>query len=262
MTPGLNQVRFETGGVILECGLVPWDTEIFGFPVAQLSRVEIAEGARPQDTLRQFSAWCDENAVRLVSCRLEHTRLRESMELEGLGFRFIEMVHRPRLDAFDGLAAPRHVLQVSEALPDDLAKIGEIAYSAFTTGRYLLDWRLPPELSRRRYSVWVRNSFADPRHALVKAEINGALVGFFILEHRPDKGVYWHLTAIAPEYQGQGMGISLWLTMLRTHKTEGAAFVETMISAHNAPVINLYSRLGFSFQSAQMTFHWLRKNTG
>ncbi len=93
---------------------------------------------------------------------------------------------------------------------------------------------------------------------LLKAEVEGDLVGFFILEHRPDRSVYWHLTAIAPRWQGKGMGMSLWQTMLLRHRTEGASFVETTISAHNLPIINLYARLGFSFRSAQMTFHWLR----
>jgi ribosomal protein S18 acetylase RimI-like enzyme len=71
--------------------------------------------------------------------------------------------------------------------------------------------------------------------------------------------VYWHLTAVAPEWQGQGIGMSLWQTMLRRHAAEGATSVRTTISGHNAPAMNLYSRLGFSFSAPQMTFHWLRE---
>jgi len=183
------------------------------------------------------------------------------MALEGLGFRFVEMVYSPRLDSFESIAPPRHVIQVSEALPGDLEQLEKIAYSAFTTGRYLLDWRLTAELSRRRYSVWVRNSFNDSRHTILKGEVDGDLVGFFILEHRSDQSVYWHLTAMAPQWQGRGVGMSLWRTILMKHKTAGDAFVETTISAHNTPVINLYARLGFSFQPPQMTFHWLREQT-
>jgi RimJ/RimL family protein N-acetyltransferase len=70
--------------------------------------------------------------------------------------------------------------------------------------------------------------------------------------------VYWHLTAMAPHWQGRRMGLSVWQTMLIRHRTDGATSVETTISGHNLPAINLYARLGFSFGSAQMTFHWLR----
>ena len=250
-------MTFEADGAALGCFLVPWDTEIFGFPVAQISRMELGDGADPGTILREFDAWCAGQDVRLASCRLDHTRLRESMALEDVGFRFVEMVHEPRLDLIDHVAAPGLMLQVGEAVEDDLAAIEEIAQSAFTTGRFLLDWRLPPELSRRRYAAWVRNSFEDPGHVVLKGTVDGELVGFFIVEPRPDGSVYWHLTAIAPRWQGKGMGMSLWRTMLLRHRTDGATSVSTTISGHNPPVLNLYARLGFKFGAAQMTFHRL-----
>ena len=83
-------------------------------------------------------------------------------------------------------------------------------------------------------------------------------MGFFIVERRTDGTVYWHLTAVAPTWQGKGIGGDLWRTMLQRHRTEGADRVATTISGHNLPAINLYARLGFSFRSARMTFHWLR----
>jgi L-amino acid N-acyltransferase YncA len=250
-------ITFEADGAALECFLVPWDTEIFGFPVAQISRLEIGDGADAGGVLRTFDGWCAGQDVRLVSCRLDHTRLRESMALEDAGFRFIEMVHEPQLDLTDRVAAPRRMLQIVDAKEDDLAAIGEIAHAAFTTGRFLLDWRLPPELSRRRYAAWVRNSFDDPGHEVLEATVDGELVGFFIVETRPDRRVYWHLTAIAPRWQGKGMGMSLWRTMLLRHRAAGATSVSTTISGHNPPALNLYARLGFKFGAAQMTFHRL-----
>jgi ribosomal protein S18 acetylase RimI-like enzyme len=253
-----GSTRLESAGAVLECSIVPWDTETFGFPVAQIGRVELGQDAEPTELLDAFEAWCAGHDVRLISCRLDHLQLRESMALEERGFRFVEMVYGPRFDSFEAIAAPRRDLQVAEATPADLAGIEDIAYSAFTTGRFLLDARLAPDLSRRRYATWVRTSFESPGHTILKAEADGDLVGFLIVEHRPDQSVYWHLTAIAPEWQGVGMGMSLWQAMLLRHRAEGASFVETTISGHNLPIINLYARLGFSFASAQMTFHRLR----
>jgi ribosomal protein S18 acetylase RimI-like enzyme len=245
-------------GARIEALVVPWDTEIFGFPVAQVSRIEIPDDGASDELLRQFDDWCAERDVRLVSCRLDHTRLRESMTLESLGFRFIEMVYEPYLDTLERVGEPRQELDIAEAGPVDLEAIESLAYAAFTTGRYLLDWRLPPEHSKRRYARWVRTSFEGRDQQVLKAELGGALVGFFIVERRPDHGIYWHLTAVAPDRQGQGIGLSLWQTMLRRHATEGATSVRTTISGHNTPAMNLYARLGFSFSAPQMTFHWLR----
>ncbi|MFL5651438.1 MAG: GNAT family N-acetyltransferase, partial [Chloroflexota bacterium] len=93
---------------------------------------------------------------------------------------------------------------------------------------------------------------------VLKAEIGGDLVGFFIVERRDDGTAYWHLTAVSPDSQGKGIGMSLWRTMLLRHLAEGVTSVETTVSGHNLAVMNLYARLGFVFSDAQMTFHWLR----
>ncbi len=113
-----DQTLLERTGAVLECSLVPWDSEVFEFPVAQIGRVELGEDAQPMEILDAFEAWCASRDVRLVSCRLDHVQLRESAALEERGFRFIEMVYGPRFDAFDGIAAPRHVIHVAEATSD------------------------------------------------------------------------------------------------------------------------------------------------
>ena len=99
-----GSIRLEGHGAVIECSMVPWDTEIFGFPVAQVTRVELDERADATDVLEAFDSWCLDHDVRLVSCRLDHLQLRESMALESLGFRFIETVYRPRFDAFGGVS--------------------------------------------------------------------------------------------------------------------------------------------------------------
>jgi RimJ/RimL family protein N-acetyltransferase len=43
--------------------------------------------------------------------------------------------------------------------------------------------------------------------------------------------------------------------MIDRHRDRGMTAVETTISAHNLPVMNLYARLGFRFSQAEMTLH-------
>jgi RimJ/RimL family protein N-acetyltransferase len=251
-------VRLEQDGASLDITLVPWDSEVFGFAVAQVEQLDLGRAETLSALAPELDRWCDDHDVGLISCRLDHLRLRESAALEALGFRFIETVYHPRLATLEDAVSPRQMVHVSEASKGDLPAIEAIASLAFTTGRFLLDGRLDPALSDRRYANWVRTSFANDGHTVLKAEVGGDLVGFFIVERRSDGGVYWHLTAMAPAWQGQGLGLSVWQTMLLRHRTEGATSVETTISGHNLPAINLYAQLGFAFASAQMTFHRLR----
>lgn len=248
-------LHLELPGLALDYFLVPWDTDIFGFPVGQIERIAVTGPGASAD-FAAFEAWRAQEGIRLVSCRLPHDRLVESMFLEQHGFRFVEMVYSPRLEHLETVKATPEGPRIEPATEADRPGIEGVAGSAFSTGRFLLDHRIDATLSAERYRVWVRNSFENPRHSVLKATIGDALVGFFIVEDKDDGTAYWHLTAIAPGWQGRGIGTALWKGMVARHHATGRTAVETTISAHNTPVINLYARLGFRFQPPEMTFHW------
>ncbi len=257
------------GGASLDCALVPWDTRIFGFPVAEIRRLALGSD-RPGDAegeagtagaddssalLAAFDAWCTANGVRLAACRLDHLQLAESMALEANGFRFIETVYRPRLDELGAPSGAPTGVTIQPATAADASAIQAIAAEVFATGRFRLDHRLPPELSGRRYAEWVRTAFHDDRQSVLTAAIDGALAGFFIVERRPDDSMYWHLTALGSAFQGRGVGLRVWRSMIDLHAAAGVTSIETTISGHNLAVMNLYARLGFRLSSSAMTFH-------
>ena len=97
--------RIDTAALRLEWAEAPWDTAVFGHPVVQVSRIEARTGASAAD-LAPFVAACEVGGVGLASCRLPHDRLRESMLLEEVGFRFIEMVFQPEFGDLQS-AGPR-----------------------------------------------------------------------------------------------------------------------------------------------------------
>jgi len=245
-------------GLALEVSIVPWDTDAFGYVVAQIETIDILPDADPGPALERFHAWLDDRDVRLVNCRLGSLQLRESMLLEELGFRFIEMVYSPVLSPLRPEQVETSRVRIDEAVEGDRAALEHIASTAFTTGRYHLDWRLDAEASRRRYRRWLTAALADERQQVLKASVGNEIVGFFVLEARPADAVYWHLTAVASDWQGQGIGNELWRRMIARHAAEGAQRIETTISAHNVPAINLYAGLGFRFTAPRATYHWLR----
>jgi RimJ/RimL family protein N-acetyltransferase len=245
-------------GLRLTAAVVPWDTEVFGFPVAQIYTLEVTDPLLcATEAYQGFQAWLDTNQVRVASCRLPHDRLRESMFLEAQGFRFVEMVLHPRIEALGGLEIPVDCITIVPAQEADLAALQGIAERAFSHERYHLDPRLESYLADLRYGRWVRNSLNHPRQRLLKVLDGERLVACFIVEARKKGEVYWHLTAVSPEYQGQGYGRRVWQAMLRRHGEEGFESVTTTISARNVAVLNLYARLSFRFLPPEMTFHWV-----
>jgi RimJ/RimL family protein N-acetyltransferase len=250
--------EWEQAGFRLVAGLVPWDTEVFGFPVAQIHDLRIQDSAESADGWRSFEDWRIANGIGIVSCRLAMDRLRESFQLEARGFRFIEVVLHPRRVTLDDLPPQNAGLGIVPATEADLPGLTGIAERAFRHERYHVDPRLDPRLGELRYARWVRTSLEHPSQQLLKVTDGERLIGFFVIERQEGGAVYWHLNAIAPECQGQGYGRRAWQAMLHRHRDEGAACITTTISVRNLAVQNLYAQLGFRFLPPEMTFHWVR----
>lgn len=251
-------VEISTSGLRLQAALVSWDTEIFGFPVAQIQKLEIIDLLSAAEEYQTFQRWLDVNRIKIASCRLLHDRLKESMFLESKGFRFIEMVLHPKIEKLQSLDISQDNLIITPALESDLSAMQSIAERAFGHERYHIDPRLDPRLGDLRYGRWVKNSLNHSRQQLLKVTDSEQIVALFIVEFRERKSVYWHLTAISPQWQGRGYGQRVWRAMLRRHQAEGQDCVMTTISARNIAVLNLYAKLDFRFLPPEMTFHWVR----
>jgi GNAT superfamily N-acetyltransferase len=182
----------------------------------------------------------------------------ESMLLESAGFRFVEMVCQPVLEAVGTLALPPHIpLDVALCTPDDVAAVEAIAGTAFGHERFHADPRLPPGIGDARYRNWARNSATHPRQRIHVLREAGRPVAFFVTEALEDGTTYWHLNAVAPGAQGRGIGRRAWLTMIARAAHEGATRVRSSIVMRNLRVLNLYASLGFRFEAPSMTFHWV-----
>lgn len=244
----------------MEWAEAPWDTAIYGDPVLQITRIEVHGKDAGQD-MTEFELAREAAGSALTSCRLPHDRLRESMLLEAHGFRFIEMLYLPELGQLAARTAfDDGSLEVSRATVSDLARVVEIAGTAFQNERFHVDPRLSPELSDRRYQNWAHSSLVHPKQCLFVLREGLLLIGFFVIETQADGTCYWHLNAVAPEHQGKGYGRRAWSAMINYAQANGAQRILTSVAARNHRVINLYAGLGFRFSPPLMTFHWVRQD--
>ena len=236
----------------------PWDSAVFSLPVAQIDKLEVTNLQAASEDYMQYQAWVARKQIGIVSCRLAEDQLCESMLLEENGFRFIEMVLRPQLNELQKQIIDEDDLQIWRATQADFDELRTIAESSFTYERYHVDPRLDSKLADERYGGWVNNCLQQEEKRLLKILDGDRLIGFFLVEATSSQSIYWHLTAISPQWQGRGYGKRVWRAMLRHHQIEGFDTVTTTISVRNIRVLNLYARLGFHFLPPEMTFHWIR----
>lgn len=236
----------------------PWDQAVCGFPVLQITTMEI-RGPSAADDFRVFEQARDSLGTGLVSCRLPHDSMSESILLQDHGFRFVEMVYRPEVELSEHpVEPPESSLVVAQACDRDMPTLLTIAGSAFRNERFRMDPRLDPAISDQRYRNWVTNSQHHATQQLNVVRDGTRIVAFFITELLADGTCYWHLNALSANAQGQGYGRRIWLCMLAHAKRAGAQRVCSSIVARNVRVVGLYARLGFRFAPPTMTFHWLR----
>ena len=236
--------------------LVPWDTRILGYPVAEISQLEVLDTRGAEDEFSFFLNWCDFQKIQLCNCRIRHDQLAESFFLQQHGFRFIELNYSPEIRDLGQLKLPDSSIVIMPAQAEDQELLEEMAGKTFKYGRFHQDPALGPEVGNERYKIWLRNSFSYPGQSIFKCIDNDKIVAFFVVEYPGDNLCRWSLIGLAPGLGGYGLGTRVWQAMMRFHQDEGMKSIVTSISSHNAAVFNLYVKLGFRFPLPKATFHW------
>lgn len=253
--------QVNTSSLQMAWSQAPWDQVVCGFPVLQITAFRVL-GPSAGDDMHIFECERDRLGAGLVSCRIPHEYMVESMLLEDHGFRFIEMLFAPELDLSTfNIDENLALLAVARASEDDLPALLGIACTSFYNERFKMDPRLDPNVSDRRYQNWVASSLRHPTQELYVICDGERQIAFFITELLDDGTCYWHLNAVAPDAQGQGYGRRVWLSMLNQAAKVRARRVRTSIIARNHRALNLYARLGFQFPPPSMTFHWVRSKS-
>lgn len=245
-----------TAALQLDYFLVPWDTEILGVPVAQISELRVTDAAAAAGDYEEFVRWCTREKIALCSCRVPAERVADCLFLEERGFRWIELNYLPRLEELQARSWTTDTLRVVPATANDREPLAEMAAQVFRHGRFHQDPRIDPALGDRRYRAWMLNAFERPTQCVLKCLLDGTVVGFFVVESPQPGERFWSLTGLAPGLQGRGLGKRVWQTMLQHHRCEGVHTVSTSISSHNMPVFNLYVALGFRFPAPSATLQW------
>jgi hypothetical protein len=245
--------------------MVPWDEEIFGFPVA-VYRVgtERLEASERKEFVERFRQWARQSRVSLCACMIP---VKESHSfwkcyLGEAGFYIVDLSVQATLSGLQHARLPETRAELREARLDDREAIEAIATQAFCHGRYHADPLFPRELADKRFGHWVRNALAQNAsdRVYVMGE-PGSVQGFCHVT--VEEGVSdLRLAAIAPSLRGTLLGFDLYVSVLHSLRRLGVRRVLASISMANTAVMNVFAMLGFSFSAPEMIFHWYPEALG
>lgn len=239
---------------------MPWDSEIFGFPVA-VYRIadERLDSAEVTQFPELFRRWVYQEGARLCACTIAASESHSFGKylLAKAGFHFVDFSLQTTLNGLQKTTLPKCHSKLRLAELDDFILIEAIARQAFRNGRYHSDPLFPRELADKRYCEWIRNALTTQNsidHVYVMGE-PGRVRGFFHVTHEEAVSDL-RLAAIEPASRGTPLGFDLYASVLHLLKSHGVNRVLSSISVANTSVLNVYSMLGFSFSAPEMIFHW------
>ena len=245
----------------LRHGLVPWDTETFGFPVHEIQIPDDAPAVLDQH-LPQLCGHLSRSRPALLVCKVPLASVaRPGRALARHGFYAVETlieVHMTlaRVRPFAPRLARAVALRLARS--EDLPVLVRMAQHSFQKDRFHADPNLAQVKADQRFEDWIRRGMqAQDPVFIVEEPGNSAALGFFHVREATgaQKTVDLSLAAVDPSYQKTGLGVLLYQMVLLECGTKGFKFAESRVSVANGDVLNLFMRMGFSLRNPVVTFH-------
>jgi L-amino acid N-acyltransferase YncA len=240
---------------------VPWDSDLFGFPIYEL-RITHAGAGDMAKALQEWLASLPATQNCLVYNKVNTAHVSLLGAVTECGFYPMETIldlSARLVSALPPLAWPFDSLVLRHANREDLTAISRIARNSFRTDRFHLDPNLDPERADERYARWVARAFDDGEIVLALEDRRAQrLVGFYHLRETVRATVDLALLAIDPACHRRGLGTAMSRAAMELCRMRGYRSIVTRVSTNNLASLNLHTRLGFSIVGAVMTMHWFR----
>lgn len=135
--------------------------------------------------------------------------------------------------------------------PEEINYIKEMAENSFSDDRFHVDFNCPEDIANKRFSYWIDDLYIDQNVVFLSLNYLDKPIAFFC--HKKQNLI---LAGFAKKYVNSGLGSFFWLSVLEKIFINGIYQAKTLISVNNTSVLNLYSRIGFSFKNPSVTFHY------
>jgi hypothetical protein len=248
----MPELRHQTARI--DCRRTPWDERVFDFPCAEITSLTAESRDDITLALALFDQWATTEGVRFAYGRFSPTPVNK-MALHLAGFYFAEASYRicntrvQASSAFDNLIRPGPSLSASTE--DDLPHLRDILATDFEHGRIHEDPWVERAQASRRYRLWL-DDLRQQGHEIFTYRLKGEVIGLHV-QRGDSEQVDLVLTGVKRSHAL--LGASLWAEAMRLNRLRGVRKVHTLISAANIPIMNLYRRFEFQFETMLLGFH-------
>jgi hypothetical protein len=248
---------------------VPWETRNLGLPAFQLMG-KIDNHFVIKSLIENKRIQLNKNFF--VQLKIDAEKINEVIYSQEAGFMLVEMTISPYLDLnlvksklAGGSLHPLYSLESTykkniknyycavDDLQDPIKKeIIDISKKTFSTDRFHMDPYCKNSIANERVGLWLEcDLFKDSKNFCSYLMINKSLIGYIIWNQNG-----FILGGLAQEFIGKGLGKVVYIQSILDVIDAGFEEISTNISVNNVPVLNLYSKLDFSFRKPLYTLHY------
>ncbi len=237
---------------ISSCELLDWDSEHFGFPIAQ-----VTGDAFTRMGPEAVDAWCRDRAIRCLYLSADVGDAETARAAALHGFRIVDVrlaMRRPYAGLLELQTGPE--ISAREATETDLGFARRLAARSHRTSRFYFDGNFPRDRCDALYQAWVERASRDPDRRLLIGVVDAEPVGYMSCGPLgPSREGHGELVAIEERYRGQGIGRALHFAEYRDYAARGALTQLGVISLRNVVNIRLHEQLGFLTDNVEVWFH-------
>lgn len=230
-----------------------WDTNFFGFPVAQLTSNRIKE----KDIVGIFE-YCRKNKIRLLQfkCDAHHQPSIELAEEYGFHFADIRMTFARKLLKNSPQPAIKDDFTFRRGLHKDVEILREVVADIYQHSRYYFDPNFPKERVQIFYQDWIEKAvlgtFDDFAWVIC---VSDRPVGFCTIKLLDNQEASIGLVGIDKSYMGMSLGTVLMQQVLFNLKKEGISLVKVVTQGRNYAAQRLYQNNGFLIDLLEIYYH-------
>lgn len=228
--------------------LVTWDTEFFGFPVAQLDAPAV-----DVDLMTAALAWCRARDVRCLYYLARSADAASQRAVQAGGAQF--------MDARVTLAHPLLAVEAAEEQadigpPTDAERAALVRFAPLLAegSRFSADPGFGADAARRLYTRWLQYPVEASFVARTAAGVGGVIT---CQTHATETGKLGliELLCVDPAYQQRGLGAALCRRALDWFAGQGCAAAQVITQGHNIASQRVYQRVGFRTARVDFWFH-------
>ncbi len=269
---GRELLAVSRGGEAAGLALVetlPWDSGVYGFPMARLAALMAVPGAEEYAVKCALAEAARDRAQQRGACFVDaQAHLGDLKSVHALcaqGFRCMDTHVAIVWDLTKALPpAPASEAVVAEARPDDYADLISVSGRSYAPySRFVVDDDLPRERAPEVFRQWAGNGLRGYADRVQLARIDGTAVGFCTWRIHKSSEQFLKLrfanldlTGVLPEARGKGVLSAMVHDGLRWLQEQGIQYAEVLTHALNTGMQRGCSLLGGKTLAARHNFHW------